>query len=125
MGKIIVNGLEIEIPDGASVSIIDGEVSIDGKSVNKEELDAINKASNIIIEGDVNNITTDKSVKCRNVKGDITCEGSVHCDDVKGDVNADGSVQCDNVGGFVNADGSVQCDNVGGNVSAGGSIVHK
>ena len=25
MGKIIVNGLEIEIPDGASVSIIDGE----------------------------------------------------------------------------------------------------
>jgi hypothetical protein len=99
---VVVNGKKYEV-EGSNISIINNKIYSDGKLVNKEEINA----NSIIIEGNVENIETDLSVSCNNVKGDIKAGGSINCDNVGGNVTAGGSVNCDKVKGNINAKGSV------------------
>jgi hypothetical protein len=99
---VIVNGKKYEV-EGSNISIVNNKIYSDGKLVNKEEINA----NSIIIEGNVENIETDLSVSCNNVKGDIKAGGSINCDNVGGNVTAGGSVNCDKVKGNINAKGSV------------------
>jgi len=99
---VIVNGKKYKV-EGNNISVQNGKIYVDGKLINKKEA----KANNIIIEGNVENIETDLSVSCNNVKGDIKAGGSINCDNVGGNITASGSVNCDRVNGDINAKGSV------------------
>lgn len=111
MNQININGKQYNIPNG-NISIKNNKLYVNGKLVTEDN--NIYKATEIVIKGDVENIETDKSVKCNNVKNSIKAGGSVNCDDVGGDIYAGGSVRCDNVVGNVSASGSIHCDSVGG-----------
>lgn len=106
-GTTIVNGVEINVPDGANVSIINGEVFINGQPYNGKELNN-KKVVNIIINGDVGNIKCSGSVTAHNVKGNVDCGGSCKCWNVDGSVDAGGSVNCGEVMGSVDAGGSIR-----------------
>ena len=107
MNRIVINGKTYTFNDGANVSIINDSLYVDGKKIDSNQ--NIYDISVIKIEGNVNNIETDKSVNCGDVKGNINAGGSVNCDDIEGDVTAGGSVNCDDVGGSISAGGSVRC----------------
>jgi hypothetical protein len=120
MSLIKVNGVEIECPDGASVSVINGQVIINGVAAGE-------KSNNITIDlkGTLISLRADRgSVTCENVTGNVDAGGSVNCKDVGGSVDAGGSVDCGNVGGDVEAGGSVKCGEVHGDIEAGGSVRH-
>lgn len=74
---------------GNSVSIINGNVIIDGVVQGQTVPRHIEIR---VVEGTLHNLTTDESVNCNNVTGDVTAGGSVNCDDVGGSVTAGGSV---------------------------------
>jgi hypothetical protein len=117
MGVVIVNGNSIEVPDGASISVVNGTVYIDGNQVGS----AVNNQIKIKVEGTLASLTVDRgSVECQNVEGNVKCGGSATAANVGGKVDAGGSVQCGDVGGDVDAGGSVQCGKVNGSVDAGG-----
>ena len=103
MGKININGTEINFADGARIVVENGRLVIDGK-----EITAVNDNATIYVYGDVGSINCKGSVNCNNVKYNVTCGGSINCDDVSGDVTAGGSVNADCIGGNVKAGGSVR-----------------
>ena len=111
MTKLNING--IDIVGGKNVSIMGGAVVIDG--VRHEFSD---KLEIRVVEGTIENLSTDKNISCLNVSGDVRAGGSVNCDEIKGNVSAGGSINCDDIGGNVNAGGSVNCDDIGGSVAA-------
>ena len=84
MGKVVVNGRVYNTPDGASVSVINNKVYVDGKlyedfSENKE------KNIKITIEGDIQAVKVD----C----GDITVHGNANSvTGVNGDIKINGDV---------------------------------
>lgn len=101
---ITINGTAIAISGGASsVSIINGEVRVNGQLV-KDGLQGV------------------VEIKWDGPLASLRADANVTCGDVQGDVRASGSVKAGNVGGHVQAGGSVNCDNVGGGVQAGGSV---
>lgn len=119
MSTVVVNGVKIETPDGASISVVNGKVFIGGKQIET----AKNEKIEIDVTGALVNLSVDiGDVKCQNVEGDINAGGSVNADSVGGSVDAGGSVSCDNVGGNVDAGGSVNCGKIAGSVKAGGSV---
>lgn len=123
---IIVNGKRINVPNGHSVSIINGDVIVDGKSyTDNKDL----KEINIVIEGDCGSLKVDSCNRVevgRDVAGDIRAGGSVVVHGaVQKNIDAGGSVTCANVGGDVDAGGSVTCGNISGSVDAGGSVIHR
>lgn len=107
-------------PDGNSVSVINGQVTIDGVLVEGDE--PLTGVVKIEVDGDLKNLTTDASVNCKSVHGNVEAGGSVHCENIKGDADAGGSIHCDNVGGDADAGGSVKCHDVQGKVTAGGAV---
>ncbi len=125
MNSIMVNGVRIEAPDGASVSVINGVVHINGVANN-----AAGKLQGIVdlkVEGRIGSVRVDHgSITCENVEGNVHAMGSVTVrGNVLCNVDAGGSVNCGDVGGGVDAGGSVNCGNVSGDVDAGGSVMHK
>lgn len=102
-----INGIRIDVPNGANISVTNGVVYVNGEKYNHKELEG-KQVANIIIEGDVGNIKCNGSVTCRNVQGYVDCGGSCHCYDV---------------GSYVDAGGSVNCVHIGGDVDAGGSVI--
>jgi len=89
---------------GNNVSIINGRVMVDGVSQD-EGLTGVVEVR--ILEGVLQDLTTDASVTCGQVLGSVKASGSVNCGAVGGTVVAGGSVNCDTVGGSINAGGSV------------------
>lgn len=123
MGKMVINGVTIDVPPGSNVNCINGVVYVNGSPYDGGD----GKASGIVkieIQGDPADIRTDYGdIEVHgNVHGKVDAGGSVTCGDVSGDVDAGGSARCGNVQGSVDAGGSVTCENVGGDVDAGGSI---
>jgi hypothetical protein len=114
MGNITINGVTYQ---GNNISVINGDVFIDGKSQTKIEKEVV-----IHIEGTVLNLQSDRSIVCGSIGGNATAGGSIDCNSIDGNATANGSINCDDIGGDVKAGGSVNCENVGGSVSAGGSI---
>lgn len=102
MNKITINGITIEV-SGNNVSIINGELKVDGVSIKTG------------LSGNVN-------IKWEGELASLDTTASVQCGDVKGNVDAGGSVTCGNVGGSVDCGGSCTADNITGNIDAGGSV---
>ena len=106
MGTCVVNGRRYDIPNGASVSISNGVVKVNGKELDDEARGG--QPCEVHIQGDI---------------GELRCDGDAHIDgNVTGDVDAGGSVECHNVGKSVDAGGIISCANVSGDVDAGGSV---
>lgn len=121
MGKMNVNGVEFDIPPGASVSIINGQVLVNGVQATTYP-----QPANVVVNitGDVNVLHSAGSTNVTgNVGAYVKANGSVEVGgSVKGTVDAGGSVNCGDVGQDVDAGGSVHCGKIGRDVSAGGSI---
>lgn len=100
MSTIFINGQRITT-SGGSISVIDGKVTIDGKNVDLGQFSE--KVINIVVEGNVNSITSSSADVTVNggtgaintqsgdvkVKGDVT--GSVST--MSGDVSVKGKVE--------------------------------
>ena len=99
---IRING--VEYPDGHDVTIINGEVTVDGIKQGNERLNGVVRVE---VTGDLKSLTSTAPVKCENVLGDVFAEGPVTCKNVGGSVRAEGTVNCGNVLGKVNAEGPV------------------
>lgn len=105
MGTIRVNGETFDIPNGASINVRNGEISINGK---KWEMGDDIRIGDVVIEGNV---------------GEIRSEASVAVDgDVSGPVRAQGSISANNISGDVDAGGSVNAHDISGKVCAGGDV---
>lgn len=102
MATIKVNGTTI-VTEGSSVSIVNGKVIVDGKTLDTKDMPVIN----ITVEGDAKEINADACSRIE-VKGNVT--GSVK--------TMSGDVQCSNVGGSVSTmSGDVDADCIEGSVS--------
>ena len=114
MNNVNINGRTINVPDGASVSIINNRVIVDGVEWSEQGED-LQGVVRVEITGYVENLRTDASVTVHgNVNGDVDAGGAVKCGKVAGNVRAGGSVKCDDVGLSVNAGGSVKARTIGG-----------
>lgn len=121
MGKCMINGVEYDIPNGSSITVVNNIVIVDGKILNAENPATLK----IEIHGNINELSCDKDVVVEGDVGWLTSKGSVQCKNVTaGSVEAGGSVNCGDVDKSVDAGGSVNCGRVGGNVKAGGSVRH-
>jgi len=101
MNAITINGTTYQ---GNSVSIIGGNVIIDGKPAGNP----VSGVVEIRVEGNLCSLDTDASVVVNgNVNGNVSARGAVNCKSVGVDVHAGGSVVCGSVGGNIQADGSV------------------
>ena len=124
MNVIRVNGKVINAPDGSSVAVVNNSVYIDGMLVVDHDL--VGKTEVIIklvIEGKLDNLTTDANVECNDVGGNLKADGNVTANNVAGGVKAIGNVNCQDVTGDVRAEGNINCGKVNGFVKAGGNLV--
>lgn len=113
VSSITING---KTYTGKSVSIINGEITIDGVKQSGDKLQGVVRVE---VNGGLAGLTTDAPVVVNgDVHGDVHADGPVTCGDVAGSVEADGPVTCGNVGKDVDADGPCTCGNVGGDVTA-------
>lgn len=112
MGKVNVNGKSYDIPNGASVSINNNQIIVNGVDITNGDL-AGNKFVNIhvTIEGDVNRIDCGGSVEVKGNAGNIDCGGSCTVGgNVYGSIDCGGSCHCGHVSGDIDAGGSVHCN---------------
>lgn len=116
MQTISINGVELQVPDGASVSIVNGVVQINNNTVHN-----LGNA-NIVIgsQGSKFTIHCDKDVTIDgDVAGGVKAKGNVSCRNVTGGIEAN-EVKCGNVTGGIEANGNVVCNgNVTGGIEAG------
>ena len=106
--NINVNGVNIKVPNGASISVENGVLYIDGKKYEGEEVQDKEVVS-VVIEGNVGNV---------NCACDITVNGNIN-----GDIRASRDVDVKNIIGNINAGRDVDVDgDVTGRVSAGRDI---
>lgn len=121
---IRINGVEINAPAGATVSVIGDEIRINGAP-----FDAGKVAGSILkieIQGEPLNVRADRaSITVNgNVAGSVDAGGSVQVSgSVTGSINSGGSAVCGAVQGDIDAGGSVTCGDVAGNIDAGGKVV--
>lgn len=141
-----VNGVEYDIPKGASVNIVNNKVYINGEFVPSESEGDSNRP--IILKGNVENLHVENGdvyseayiTKSMHVKGDAILFGDIQSitDDlvltVDGDMTVHGKVEIDEIkvyGDFdVNADiygdvtahGDVKCGNIDGSVHCNGDV---
>lgn len=109
MSRTTINGVEINVPSGASICIINNKVYINGEEYKGEDLKE-KEIVNVIINGEVGDISCSNSVEVHgNVLGDIEAGNSVR---VEGD--AKGNIDC---GNSVRIEGSHT-----GTIDAGGSV---
>ena len=105
MNTIIVNGSRIEVPDGASVCVDNGMITVNGR----EAASGLSGIVKIVVEGTIGKLDT---------KANVEVHG-----DVMGDVDAGGNVACGNVVGSIDCGGNVDCVQVQGAISCGGNLV--
>lgn len=111
---------------GRRIDVVGGRVIIDGRDATEEVGKPEGGILEIrVVEGVIENLTSDLSVTCGDVHGSVDAGGSVKAGSVGGNASAGGSVTCGDVGGSASAGGSVTCGDVGGPISAGGSVRHR
>ena len=128
MRKITINGIEINVPEGANVSVIDGQVIVGDNAITHQSC-TIDGNNVTIASADVafNIKVVGGDVKIEgNVKGDVRLEkGTIH---IAGSIGRDaiiekeGDINCKQVGRNAQAGGDVTCEGVGNNVQAGGNV---
>lgn len=122
MVTIKINGKTFNSKEGGSISIVNGQVTIDGVIQTGDKLSGVVKVE---ISGGLSNLKTDADVVVNgDVLGNVDAGGSVQCGAVGKSVDAGGSVQAGAVNGDVDAGGSVHCGQVSGSIDAGGSVRH-
>jgi hypothetical protein len=110
MSKMNVNGKSYDIPNGASVSINNGTVIVNGVDITGKLAKSKYTSINVTIEGDVNRIDCNGSVDVKGNTGNIDCGGNCSVGgNVSGSIDCGGSCNCGNVGGNIDAGGSVHC----------------
>jgi hypothetical protein len=111
MAKMNIGGKFYNIPDGASVSVVNNTVLVDGKRIPSDDV----TICDVVIEGDTGSVRSDGSVTVKgNVNGSVDTKGSANTGNVTGDINAGGSVHASDITGSVNAGGSVNANKIGG-----------
>ena len=113
--RIQINGLDIEAPDGANISVVNGKVTIDGKPYGSCG------TGKIVIETQAAfQLTCDQNVEVRgDVKYGVTAKGNVAANNITGGVEAGGDITATNITGGINAQGNVVCKgNITGGVNA-------
>ena len=105
--RIIINGEEITLaPSMNNISIVNGKIIVDGKTVRSELASKVE----IIAHGDIKNLNCSDSVTVYGNVGSIDCGNSCTINgDVHGDIDAGNSVTCGNVAGNIDAGNSVIC----------------
>lgn len=122
MNTVIINGNKIEVPDGTSISVVNGDVIIGGNQVGT----AINNEIKIKVEGTLTSLKVDRgSVECDDVHGNVDAGSNVVCKNVGGSVDAGSNVQCGDVGGDIEAGSNVTCGKVSGDIDAGGNVISR
>ena len=110
MGTIRVNGKTVHVPNGASISVRNGEISINGK---KWEAGDDVRIGDVVIDGNVGEIRSEASVTVNgDVSGPVRAQGSVNANNISGDVTAGGSVNAHDISGKVSAGGSVNANKI-------------
>lgn len=102
---ITTNGKTVTVEGQRNISVINGNIIVDGKRIDVGEIGA---GHEVTITGNCG------SIKC---DGNVTVEGSVY-----GNIDCGGSCKCGDVSGDIDAGGSVQGSSYGGNIDAGGSV---
>lgn len=123
MATVTVNGQRFEVPDGANISVNNGQINVtSGDMIGN--VTTYSQGTKIMIEGNPGDVRTDTAsiVVKGNVKGNVNAGTSVSCGSVGNSVSAGSSVSCDDVGCNVSAGSSVTCGNIKGSCLAGGSI---
>lgn len=120
-GSVNINGKQINVPRGSSISMINGVLYVDGK-LYEDDGSIEKKGLTIIIQGDVGSVSMENSeLSCENIKGNV--DGTmINAKNIEGNVRAGSYVECDNVNGDVTAGSYVECDDVHGNVRAGSYV---
>nr|WP_312985445.1 hypothetical protein [Clostridioides sp.] len=90
--RVNVNGIEINIPNGSSVSVQNGTVYIDGKEYKNEELKD-KQIVNLIVNGDPQNVNASNVEVNGTVKNNIDASGNVTVyGDMEANIDAMGNV---------------------------------
>lgn len=114
MPNIVINGKSFGSFSGRNISIINGDVVIDGQHMNLDEF-ANSPQINITVVGDVHNVSTDNA--------DVTVEGNAG--DIKtsnGDVEVGGAVVA---GGVESKNGDIRiAGSVAGSVTTKNGNIH-
>lgn len=102
---ITVNGHRIQC-SGRNISIQNGKITVDGRSLECDMTGDIH----VVVNGDINQLTCSGSVEVNGNCGSVDCAGSCTVSgDVNGSIDATGSVTCGTVYGNIDAAGSVRC----------------
>lgn len=100
---IKINGVTYS---GTKVSIINGNIIIDGTSIKGK----VSGVIEIRIEGNPASIETDANVTVKgNVQGNIDAGGNITCTNVQGGADAGGNISCCNIAGSADAGGNIIC----------------
>lgn len=105
-GKTIINGVVYDTPKGASISVNNGRVIINGKDVTNEHSDA--KEINITIQGDVAKAKVDNN---------LIINGNVVNAEAGNNIAVEGNIE-----GRCSAGNNIKADIINGNCSAGNNI---
>lgn len=88
MNSITINGKTITT-NGRNISVINGKVKVDGKTIFEEH----NQDINIEVNGNCNDIDTTGNVTISGNCENIDCTGNVICyGDINGDIDCTGNV---------------------------------
>lgn len=105
--RMIINNVEIDVPNGANVSIVGNKVYVNGQECTPGELQ--DKAVvNLVIKGNVGNVSSDVDVTCNEIHGTVNCGR---------DCEVSGSIT-----GNVSAGRDIDCTKINGSASAGRDI---
>jgi hypothetical protein len=121
MATISVNGNVFTVPDGASVTINNGSITVGGRTVGSNLTGIVE----VRWEGPAADIKSDANLTVKgHVGGKVDVDGNVSVSgDVLGDVEAGGNVSCGSVSKNIRAGGNIACGSVGGDAKAGGNLV--
>lgn len=101
--KVILDGKTINV-SGSNIIIQDGKVIVDGKLHSE-----IGSGYKVVVNGDVQRLRADCSVRVEGDCCNVECSGSCTIEgNVEGDVYCGGSCSCDG--------------RIGGNITAGGNV---
>lgn len=111
MQRIKINGVEFEVPDGQSVSVVNGVVQI-GDSKHQVSRDGLTVEAmgswfnldcqgDVVVNGDVQGDVKANNVRANAISGDVEAGGDVSSGPISGDLTAQGSVTCGPVSGDV------------------------
>lgn len=122
MTTVCVGGVNYQVPDGASISIRNNTVFVNGKPFTGG--DTNDNRFQIEITGVVADVKVDHGdvTVHGNVTGTVDAGGNITCQNVGGDVDAGGNITCKNVEGNADAGGNIHCGDIKGDVDAGGNV---